>query len=223
MTDNIDAIQAAGLNRSQKKFCKMARTRNIRLLAPAGSGKTYSLLWRCRFITDECEKNGSSQPRFLILTFTRAARFELEDRMKKNPAFAGIHATVRTLNSWGWEQYRRAGKTLVVSNKDRKDLVTHDLLSLCKKHAGLNLAMSTKQKQNKYAGDIIDLIDLLKSLGFVHTMNKRDYKRHVKYVTKLGLYPNLQEGYTKLWKLQNISDEKTSVKEEAEWSFIPGY
>ena len=167
---------------------------NIRLLAPAGLGKTYSLLWRCRFITDECEKNGSPQPRFLILTFTRAARFELEDRMKKNPAFAGIHATVRTLNSWGWEQYRRAGKT-----------------------------MSTKQKQNKYAGDIIDLIDLLKSLGFVHTMNKRDYKRHVKYVTKLGLYPNLQEGYSKLWKLQNISDEKTPVKEEAEWSFIPGY
>ena len=143
--------------------------------------------------------------------------------MKKNPAFAGIHATVRTLNSWGWEQYRRAGKTLVVSNKDRKDLVTHDLLSLCKQHAGLNLAMSTKQKQNKYAGDIIDLIDLLKSLGFVHTMNKRDYKRHVKYVTKLGLYPKLQEGYSKLWKLQNISDEKTSVKEEDEWSFIPGY
>ena len=61
MTDTIDSIQAAGLNRSQKKFCKMARTHNIRQLAPAGSGKTFSLLWRCRFITDECEKNGSTQ------------------------------------------------------------------------------------------------------------------------------------------------------------------
>ena len=56
--------------------------------------------------------------------------------------------------------------------------------------------MSTKQKQNKYVGDMIDLFDMLKSLGFVHTMNKRDYKKHVKYVTKLGLYPNLQEGYS---------------------------
>lgn len=29
-------------------------------------------------------------------------------------------------------------------------------------------------------------------------MNKRDYKSHVKDITKLGLYPNLQEGYEKL-------------------------
>ncbi len=161
MSEINSAMQSAGLNRSQKKFCKLARTHNVRLLAPAGSGKTFSLLWRCRFITDECEKNGSAQPRFLILTFTRSARFELEDRLKTNPEFAGIHATVRTLNSWGWEQYRKVGKTLVVSSKERKDLVSHDLMNLCRKCAGLAPAMSTKQGHNKYAGDIIDLIDLL--------------------------------------------------------------
>ena len=63
MTDTFDAMQAAGLNRSQKKFCKMARTRNIRLIALADSENTYSFLWRCRFITDEYEKNVSPQPR----------------------------------------------------------------------------------------------------------------------------------------------------------------
>ena len=220
MSEINSAMQSAGLNRSQKKFCKLAKTHNVRLLAPAGSGKTFSLLWRCRFITDECEKNGSAQPRFLILTFTRSARFELEDRLKTNPEFAGIHATVRTLNSWGWEQYRKVGKTLVVSSKERKDLVSHDLMNLCRKCAGLAPAMSTKQGQNKYAGDIIDLIDLLKSLGFVHTMNKRDYKSHVKEITKIGLYPNLEEGYEKLWKLENISSEKQKIKDEAEWEFF---
>lgn len=70
---------------------------------------------------------------------------------------------------------------------------------------------------------MVGACDLLKSIGFLRTMNKRDYKRHMKYVTKLGLYPNLQEGYLKLWKLQNISGEKTPVKEEAEWIIIPGH
>lgn len=220
MPETNTPMQFAGLNRSQRKFCRIARTRNVRLLAPAGSGKTFSLLWRCKFITDECDKTGSSQPRFLILTFTRSARFELENRLQTNLEFAGIHATVRTLNSWGWEQVRKVGKSLIVREKDRKDLVSHDLLSLCRKYAGLAPVTSSKQKQNKYAGDIIDLMDLLKSLGFVHTMNKRDYKSHVKLITKLGLYPNLSDGYEKLWRLENISTEKPKVKEEAEWEFF---
>ncbi len=46
MKDYDELIKEAGLNRSQKKFCKMPVKKNIILLAPAGSGKTFSLLWR---------------------------------------------------------------------------------------------------------------------------------------------------------------------------------
>ena len=41
MTEFDEMIKSAGLNSSQKKFCKRPYNRNVRLLAPAGSGKTY--------------------------------------------------------------------------------------------------------------------------------------------------------------------------------------
>lgn len=63
----------AGLNRSQRKFCKAANRKSIRLLAPAGSGKTHSILWRCRCLLDTCAAAGDPDPHFLIVTFTRAA------------------------------------------------------------------------------------------------------------------------------------------------------
>ena len=61
------AISIAGLNKSQRKFCKAPITKNIRLLAPAGSGKTYSLLWRCKYIMSERQRKGQSEPNFLIV------------------------------------------------------------------------------------------------------------------------------------------------------------
>jgi UvrD/REP helicase N-terminal domain len=52
------------LDQSQKKFCE-APTENVRLLAPAGCGKTLSLLYRCRHLIE----NGKAQrTRFLIVT-----------------------------------------------------------------------------------------------------------------------------------------------------------
>ena len=47
-TEIEDSCADAILNRNQKKFCKRPSSKNIRLLAPAGSGKTFSLLWRCK-------------------------------------------------------------------------------------------------------------------------------------------------------------------------------
>ena len=75
MSEFDQEMLAAGLNRSQRKFCKMPISKNIRLLAPAGSGKTFSLLWRCAYIHNEHIKKDKPAPRFLIVTFTRAAKF----------------------------------------------------------------------------------------------------------------------------------------------------
>jgi DNA helicase-2/ATP-dependent DNA helicase PcrA len=86
------------LDDSQREFCSLDG--NVRLLAPAGSGKTQSLLWRCKAIADRAD---NTRPRFLIFTFTRAARDELVDRINEDNTFKDMASLlqVSTLNSWG--------------------------------------------------------------------------------------------------------------------------
>jgi len=62
-----DSTAGTVLNKNQRRFCKSSSQKNIRLLAPAGSGKTFSLLWRCKYIVDDYKKKGKVPPYFLIL------------------------------------------------------------------------------------------------------------------------------------------------------------
>ena len=207
----------ADLNRSQRKFCKLPVTRNIRLLAPAGSGKTFALLWRCLYIHNEFINAGKPSPRFIIVTFTRSAKYELEDRIKNDIRFSELRISIWTLNGWGWDQLKqkKPGCKLAVLKKDRKDLVTHDLLALCKKYGSLAPCVHTAKSQNKNSEVIIDMIDLLKTLGFTHLMGKREYRSHVKGLDKLGLYPLLQEGYDKLLA---VEDKSNSLQKEKDFA-----
>ena len=212
MTNFDDLAKEAGLNRSQKKFCKLPVKKNIRLLAPAGAGKTYSLLWRCRYIVDEALKNGESAPNFLIISFTRSAKLELENRIKKDEVFKGIRATVRTLNSWGWEQIKTPGKELLSTQVKKAGVVLHDLQPILKKYPNLQDLFKGPRK-NSRACDLIDLMDLFKSLGFTHTMNKLDYKNNVKRLKDLGLQKILSDGYEMLYTLEGIQGEAERIKE----------
>ena len=174
-TELEDPFDDTILNRNQKKFCKRPSSKNIRLLAPAGSGKTFSLLWRCKYIVEDYKKKGKVPPYFLIVTFTRAVCIELEERIKSNPEFRHIRATVKTLNSWGWEQVKASNRLLVTDRFERRKLFLNDLNAVISKYP--TLAALTKSARNKYnnAEIIIDLMDLLKSLGFNHTMTKAEY------------------------------------------------
>lgn len=219
MSDFDELVKFAGLNRSQKKFCKMPVKKNIRVLAPAGSGKTYSLLWRCRYIADYAINNGNPDPNFLIISFTRSARLELESRIKKEAEFKGIRTTIRTLNSWGWEQIKHPGKELISNQKKKADLVIHDLQPILKKYPYIQQAIKAPQKNSKAAG-LIDLMDLFKSLGFTHFMNKTDYKSNVKVIKELGLIPILNEGYEFLYQLEGIQGESDETKAERVVNFF---
>lgn len=212
MTNFDDLAKEVGLNKSQKKFCKLPVKKNIRLLAPAGAGKTYSLLWRCRYIVDEALKNGESAPNFLIISFTRSAKLELENRIKKDEVFKGIRATVRTLNSWGWEQIKTPGKELLSTQVKKAGVVLHDLQPILKKYPNLQDLFKGPRK-NSRACDLIDLMDLFKSLGFTHTMNKLDYKNNVKRLKDLGLQKILNDGYEMLYTLEGIQGEAERIKE----------
>ena len=217
MSEFDQELLNAGLNRSQRKFCKLPASKNIRLLAPAGSGKTYSLLWRCLCIHNELANVGKPSPRFIIVTFTRSAKYELEDRIKNDTRFSELRISVWTLNGWGWDQLKqkRAGCKLAALKKDRKDLVTHDLLALCKKYGSLAPCVHTVKSQNRYSEVIIDMIDLLKALGFTHLMGKREYRSHVKCLEKIGLYPLLQEGYERLLVAEDRSNSLQKEKDFA--------
>ena len=72
------SLSSYALDESQRQFCSIDGD-SIRLLAPAGSGKTHSLLWRCKALLELSPK---TKPRFLLFTFTRAARDELRDRIR---------------------------------------------------------------------------------------------------------------------------------------------
>lgn len=204
------------LNQSQRRFCKLPVSKNVRLLAPAGSGKTYSLLWRCKWITEYCEINGKDIPKFLLVTFTKSASAEIEKRLAEDAMFVGIRANVRTLNAWGWEQNKRIGKELVVNKFERRNLITHDLLALIQKNKLLAQSMSIPNRKGKNAELIIDLIDLLKSLGFEHQMKKSEYNSHKRQLKELGLDKQLEEAYRELFISANVvvTDKKDFDKAE---------
>jgi DNA helicase-2/ATP-dependent DNA helicase PcrA len=109
----------------QRRFVE-AEDGDIRLLAPAGSGKTHSLLYRCM----ELFGRSSGRARFLVVTFTRAARDELRARLNTTP-FAEITSAcdVVTLNGYGWRRVRNAfaNPRLSASDFERQTLVRNQL------------------------------------------------------------------------------------------------
>ena len=220
MTKFDDYAKEAGLNRSQKKFCKVPANKNVRLLAPAGSGKTFSLLWRCKFIKEQAKEKGLAEPHFLIVTFTRAAKLELEDRLSKDKYFKGIKATIRTLNAWGWEQIKKTGKELIVARNQKRTIANHDFLPLYKKYEMIGYGFKSSNMRGENADILMELIDLFKSLGFAHYMNKSSFNFHVRYLKEIGLYPKLEEAYEKLYKLEGIRNEDKKVKEKGVKEFF---
>ena len=214
MSEFDELAKKAGLNRSQKKFCKTSVNKNVRLLAPAGSGKTFSLLWRCKYITEQANENNKANPHFLIVAFTRSAKMELENRLKNDDSFSDVHATVRTLNAWGWEQNKKTGKELIVTRKQRQTVANHDLLPLYKKYELIGNGFKTPYGRANNSVVLMDLIDLMKSLGFTHKMNKSAYKSHVKYLKEIGLLPILINGYEQLYRIEGIQNEVKNVKED---------
>lgn len=209
----------AGLNRSQRQFCKKPWNSNVRLLAPAGCGKTFSLLWRCRVIVEICAEKGLPAPHFLLVAFTRSAKQEMELRLKSEE-FKTVHATVRTLNAWGWEQIRRPGKELIVNRRQRQNIANHDLLPLIQKHELIATCFKTAYGRMRNSVVLMDLLDLLKTLGFSHTMNRSAYKAHCKHLNETGLMPVLLDGYNALYRMEGLQDTDAKQKETAAFDFF---
>jgi DNA helicase-2/ATP-dependent DNA helicase PcrA len=74
----------------------------IRVLAPAGSGKTKSLLNRILNLLNR----GVAAERILALAFNKKARDEMQDRLERRGAHGAQGVEVRTFHSFGYEIVR---------------------------------------------------------------------------------------------------------------------
>ncbi|MBL43720.1 MAG: hypothetical protein CMN71_03085 [Sphingomonadaceae bacterium] len=173
------------LDEFQQDFCQ-SESDNIRLLAPAGSGKTHSLLHRCQ--QRYTETDGKS--RFLIVTFTRAAKDELQARLNSQD-FAPIASStdVTTLNSWGWRRVRdrHHSPRLITKTTDRSFAVQNSLQPIWSKSKKIEAAF---KKQRFVAGKVIlNLMDQVKNLGFDHIKMKdlTDAETHIRALEDVGL------------------------------------
>lgn len=179
----------------QQRFCA-ADDGHMRLLAPAGSGKTHSLLWRCKYIYER--KRGSAK--FLVVTFTRAARDELRKRLGRDTAFAECRNSIEvtTLNGWGFKRVRQNHHSprLNTTEAERSFCVQNSLQPVWRKHKLIETAINHQQFS---AGKIVmNLIDLFKSLAFDHRQDFAWQLAHLQKITELGLAPILEAGFRDL-------------------------
>lgn len=177
------------LDESQLKFIQ-APERNIRLLAPAGCGKTLCLLYRCKHLAE----TSRSRQRFLIVTFTRAARDELKSRIGEDREFAAIRdqTEITTLNSWGLRRLRNVKHSVkTVTSRAYKSTIDNLLQPVWLKHERIEHPV---KKHYQAPQEIMKLIDSFKSLGF-------DHKRQTSFSDFRGQWERLM-GHGLGWRLE---------------------
>ena len=205
------------LDHSQLKFVK-APVANIRLLAPAGCGKTACLLQRCRYLAQQAHP---SRSRFLIVTFTVAARQELQSRIEQDSDLQHFQdqIDVATLNSWGFRQVKREAlyPKLISGTTDYHFAMLNQLQPIWKEHKALLNAMQGKNtwKRNNAPQKLMNVMDTLKSLAFDHVRhtNQEDFDHHWNDLIQQGLEPHLDSIYETLSHFDIVVQDAKSPPE----------
>lgn len=205
MTQQLDA--------SQRQFCE-APAGNIRLLAPAGCGKTLCLLHRCKHLA----RQNRQRPRFLFVTFTRAARDELLARINADDQFSVLRDSVEvtTLNSWGYRRVKGIAfhPKLITSRNDYHFTMSNQLQPVWLNHASIKRAIDKKRNTTPRA--LMDVMDTFKSLGFDHERHTHfdQFADHLQFLQGQGLTRKLQQQFEELAKLGAL--ETSIVKDGVE-------
>ena len=182
------------LNDSQKAFCN-SRASCIRLLAPAGCGKTASLLYRCLHLL---RRSRDSSPRFLIVTFTKAATVELLDRLNGDPEFENLRGrtTITTLNAYGWRRIRSrvTSPRLLSTSADHYFALRNQLHPVWQGNLHIEGVAS---KRGNAPRTLMQAMDNLKSIGFDHTVhtNFEHFDQHMDALESQGLGWHIEQQY----------------------------
>ena len=204
----------AVLDKSQRAFIK-APANNIRLLAPAGCGKTLCLLYRCKHLAE----TSKHRARFLIVTFTRAARDELRSRLNEDSDFAQIRddTEITTLNSWGFRRIRNAADypRLITSSKDFHFAMRNQLQPVWQDHEQMKGAIQNRNswKRSNAPRNLMNVIDEFKSLGFDHIRhsNYEQFMQHWDSLEQQGLGWKLEEQCNELAKFEVLDSDRVSA------------
>jgi DNA helicase-2/ATP-dependent DNA helicase PcrA len=206
------------LDSSQQKFVD-SDSDFVRLLAPAGAGKTQSLLQRCvRLAT---ERPGD---RFLIFAFTRAARNELVARLQNDPSLSNAAASIKvmTLNAWGNRMVRNTATKakLVASQWDQKTVLDNALQPVWTEFPSIASALLDR-RQVRAGRVILEAMEKLKSLGFRHDRaDEVSIQKHVDWLTDLNLTPELDSMTRALEEFGIANSTEKFVKTMSE-EFLP--
>jgi len=191
------------LDPSQLEFVNSSSD-NIRLLAPAGSGKTTTLLYRCKRLLEQ-----TPGEKVLLFTFTRVACEELKQRLRTIEDFAGVKdsISVSTLNSYGNRLLKRkyAGfRQLGADKKARHFVLANYLRPVIDKSPVIAENINNKSWVNKHANVILDMIDQLKSLGFDHQKMgvPEEFLDHCIYLVKNDIGGMLQSVFDRLAEIE---------------------
>ena len=188
------------LDQSQRAFCE-APQGNIRLLAPAGCGKTLCLLFRCKHLAEKARR----RPRFLIVTFTRVAKDVLLARINEDDQFSALRdiTEIVTLNSWGFRRIKGAtfSPRLITSKADYHFAMRNQLQPVWQNHSRVK---ETIEKKPNFAPRLLmGVIDAFKSLGF-------DHERHSAYALFSRHWDELADQQLS-WRLEEQVDQLTKL------------
>ena len=194
------------LDESQLEFCQ-SESLNNRLLAPAGCGKTISLLYRCR----ELLERSDNPQRFLLLSFTNAAAAEMRERLETDEDFVSLRNAVRvtTLNSWGWRRLRsrHSNAVLLTDSTSRYFAVRNQLAPIVRKHANVAPLLSNKSVGPR---DLMNVVDDLKSLRFDHTRhtNYDKFNTHIDHLEARGLNALMAKQFDELTRMDVLESPR---------------
>ena len=178
------------LDESQRRFCE-SEARHLRLLAPAGCGKTSALLHRCR---DLAERTNGHE-RFLFVTFTKAAQLEAEARLATDPAFMPIRdlVTTRTLNAYGFRRLQSEVQhpRLLSSRTDRHFAMRNQLQPVWRDNERLTAAITGR---GNHGSRLMAVMDGFKALGFDHTTDTSldKFNARLDSLRSQGLWPQVE-------------------------------
>ena len=203
------------LDESQLDFCR-SDANHIRLLAPAGCGKTLALLYRCR----ELASRANQMPRFLVVTFTKSATIEFSSRLLRDPEFNNIrdHVTISTLNAYGFRRMRSQLRSirLLSSNNDRYFAMRNQLRPVwLKKYPHVEqVAINSRGNGSRL---LMDVMDNLKALGFDHTtdINYERFRDKFDSVQQRWLAPQMALQFDILTQLKVLDSKEKDGAESA--------
>jgi DNA helicase II / ATP-dependent DNA helicase PcrA len=171
----LDEFQQKLIN-SDSKF--------IRVIAPAGSGKTRTLLAKA---VDELKADDKAQ--ILCLTFTNAAVREFNNQAQGLDNFYLNRLEVSTLNAFGYGLLKKVNPDLriVAPNKKGIGTVYFHIKNLMAENKKI------KRKNNETYPTIFELADLTKALGFDHELEPDETEIQFAHIVELGFELLLQK------------------------------